>query len=410
VSIAYSAFQNCENITTVIIPIGLKVIGQSAFSQCTGLIAVKMSNGVSGIPNSVVDIQTQAFYKCTSLNAIEIPDSVVNIGNYVFSYCNSLTEITVDEKNTNYFSQDGILFNKNKTQLICYPASKTGTSYVIPNSVTTLSSNAFLNCSNLINVTIPNSVISIGVDAFTGTGYYNNTSNWANNVLYIDGYLIEVDPKLSGEYEITSGTKIIADSAFYRCPDLTKLIIPDSVTNIGVAALKGCTGLQSVELPFIGSSRSANKTSDAVFGYLFNSSTSSATDNIQQYYDDNMSLYYYIPSSLTTVTITNTSQIPYGAFYNCNNITSITIPDGVTKIGSDAFYNTGYYNLSDNWSSDGLYLNNNKALIKANTSFDGTYTIKPEVLVVADGAFDNVAISRMDPTLKRSYGAVWYND
>lgn len=321
VSIASTAFQSCQNITKVVIPVGLKVIGQAAFQQCTGLTSVEMSN-------SVVDIQTQAFYKCTSLNTIKIPDSVINIG----------------------------------------------------------------------------------VNAFTDTGYYLNTDNWVNYVLYIGNYLIEVNPSLLGEYTIVSGTKIIADSAFYRCPNLTKLIIPDSIINIGGSALKGCTGLTSITLPFIGYSRNANKTSDAVFGYIFGSTAPSGSQTTQQYYDENYSINYYIPSSLTTVIITNTSQIPYGAFYNCNNITSIIIPDGVTKIGRDAFYNTGYYNLYSNWSSDGLYLNNNKALIKANTSFGGTYTIKPEVLVVADGAFDNVAISRMDPTLKRSYGAVWYND
>ena len=83
------------------------------------------------------------------------------------------------------------------------------------NSVTEIQTQAFYNCTALNTIKIPNSVEKIGVNAFTGTGYYENISNWVNNVLYIDGYLIEAKPVLSGEYKITSGTKIIADSAFY---------------------------------------------------------------------------------------------------------------------------------------------------------------------------------------------------
>ena len=163
-------------------------------------------------------------------------------------------------------------------------------------------------------------------------------------------------------------------------------------------------------MPFVGSSRTANRTLDATFGYIFGFNTSSNNSAISQYYDKDVFMYYYIPSSLQTVTITNTDLIPYGAFYNCENITNIIIPDGVTKIGENAFYNTGYYNNSSNWKSNGLYLNNDKVLIEARISGDDTYVIQPTVISITDGAFDDIPISRMDPTLKRSYGAVWYNN
>ena len=159
----------------------------------------------------------------------------------------------------------------------CYQLSEIN----IPEGVIDIQSQAFNECINVNTINIADSVIHIGLNAFNNTGYYKNGDKWSNNVLYIGNWLIEAKKSLPGEYKIKSTTKAIADSAFYECPDLTKLTIPNSVEYIGVSALQGCSRLISVSLPFVGSSRTANKASDAVFGYLFNSSTSSGTNMTQ---------------------------------------------------------------------------------------------------------------------------------
>jgi len=151
--IGEEAFSYNENITRVIIPNSVIIIGgnienSGAFLSCTSLTSIT-------IPNSVTGIGELAFTACTSLTSITIPKSVTSIGLAAFIMGTSLTAINVDAGNTAYSSQDGVLYNKNKTDLITYPAGKTGTTFIIPNSVTNIGYNAFAHCNKLNRVTIP---------------------------------------------------------------------------------------------------------------------------------------------------------------------------------------------------------------------------------------------------------------
>ena len=116
---------------------------------------------------SVTSIGAQAFSLCSNLTFVTIPQSVTSIEYGPFLACINLKTINVDADNPNYCSMNGVLFNKDKTQLIQYPCSKQG-AYTIPNSVTSIGIYAFTECMNLTSIDIPNSVTSIGVAAFYG--------------------------------------------------------------------------------------------------------------------------------------------------------------------------------------------------------------------------------------------------
>lgn len=169
-------------------------IGNGAFENCFELTSIN-------IPDRVTSIGINAFMDCYSLTSITIPDGVTSIGTNAFNGCSGLTDITVDNRNSSYCSESGVLFNKNKTKFICYPAGKTYSSYKIPDEVTSIEYAAFEECTGLTSIYIPDGVTSID--------YY----------------------------------------AFKRCTGLESITIPDSVNSIGYEAFDRCTKLTSIYIP-----------------------------------------------------------------------------------------------------------------------------------------------------------------
>ena len=175
------------------------------------------------IPHSVTSIGGSAFQYCAALTSVTIPDNVTSIGNYAFNGCSRLTSIIVSSGNPSYSSQDEVLFNKDKTVLICCPGGKSE-DYVIPGSVTSIGDSAFELCSNLTNIIIPNSITKIGESAFNGCSSLLNIT-------------------------IPDSVTSIYGSAFYNCSSLISVTIPDSVKRIRAYTFDGCSNLTSVTLP-----------------------------------------------------------------------------------------------------------------------------------------------------------------
>lgn len=196
-SIGNSTFKDCSNLKSVKIPNSVTSIGEGAFNGCESLAGIT-------IPNSVSSIGYGAFRCCCSLTSITIPSSVTSIGDYAFSHCSRLTKITVDADNANYSSVDGVLFDKDKTELLCYPTGKTGTSYTIPNSVNSIGVVAFHGCSSIMIVMFPSSVTAVDEYAFFGCSslknvYYGGSSSDWKAITIEDG-----NDSLTNAYIITN--------------------------------------------------------------------------------------------------------------------------------------------------------------------------------------------------------------
>ncbi len=189
-AIAENSFRRSAEIKNVIIEDGVTSIGDYAFWCCDNLTDVV-------IPDSVTSIGEGALMECISLTDVSIPASVTNIARGAFA-CSPLTEIAVDENNEYYTVYNGVLFNKDKTQLIAYPAAKTETSYVVPDSVTSIIDIAFGGVENLTSIVVTDNVINIGT------------------------------------------------MAFYYCSNIESFTISDSVVNVGITIFEGCESLTDI--------------------------------------------------------------------------------------------------------------------------------------------------------------------
>lgn len=334
------------DIKHLIIKEGITSVGKCTFYGCTELLSISL-------PDSLTEIGFSAFGNCFNLETVNIPANLKTSFDYSgLAYLYNYKEINVDDSNNQYSSLDGVLFNKNKTELIKYPQNKTDKSYTVPDTVKKIDSKAFYNNHYLETVKIPSSVKEIEIYAFADCLSLNN----------IDLNKIEK----------------IGDYAFEKCNNLKTVTVPKAVSYIGENPFRECQSLEMIKVD------SENPNYCIYDGALINKTKTV----LYSYPCKNMNTEFVIPNTV--------SVIPYFFFAYCNNLKNVTVPASVTNINPLAFYycdNTLQINIDESnpnyLFSEGLVLNKTKdSVICATFGSDVTnYTIPDNIKAIEEGAF-----------------------
>ena len=367
--IGMGAFNNDSGLTSVTFGNGGISIGEIAFYGCTKLTSVHISSGV-------VSIGEGAFQYCTALTSVSIADSVTSIGKNAFEYCRNLTKViycgtqeqwTAVQKgypNTVLYGETLQLHNyENGTCTICqryngpltFTLNNSGDGYIVSNCDTSASgelvipatynglpiigigANAFNYCNGLNGITIPDSVTSIGAGAFA---YCTSLTDITipNGITSIESYTFFGCENLIS-VTLPDSVTGIGDYAFSYCRSLTSLTIPDNVTGIGQWAFGYCTNLTGITIP-----DSVTRIDRCVFGYCSSLSSLQVADANPVYHSDGNCIIE--TDSKQLIAGCKTSQIPadgsvagiaMGAFFGCDSLTAIVIPNSVTAIMDYAF-------------------------------------------------------------------------
>ena len=327
VAIADNAFANCANLTDVTVSDNVTEIVYGAFVNCTSLSNVT-------IPNTVKKIGPYSFGNCSSLEVIDLPSDLELIDEGAFKY-SGLKSLTVPDKvtdiNTSAFAHskvESITFGKNLKSIGDTAFNKVNiTSLYIPDHVTHLGANAFSGCSNLSELTIGKGITTISENAFAGAGFT--------------------------ELVIPANVTSIGKTAFWGCENLNNLTIEGTEVNIGASAFYGCP----------------------LKNYDFNS-------NINV-----IGMHSFAFGKMESLSVSPTvTEISYRAFYKCENLSSIEIPDSVLKINGYTFDNTEWY---DNQPNGEVYLDQIFYDYKGTMPKDTLITLKDGTVTIADCAFEN---------------------
>ena len=293
-SLGYRAFYECAGLSSLTLPEGLVAIGEEAFSDCTSLPAVSF-------PSSVKSIGEQSFCRCKAIQRIEIPAGVESIGYDAFQECSALTGFVVDAANEHFSAgDDGVLFDKDKKTLLCYPGGKEG-SYAIPQGVTAVGECAFIACSKLTDITFPSSVTAIGNAAF----------QWCKGITSL---------------VIPEGITVIEPYTFYRCEKLEKVVFPKGLVTIREAALQLCLELKEVVIP-----EGVTTIEESAFAFSDKLSKVSIPTSVVE-----LGTSAFSSTGLTSIAIPDGVKTLNATFSSCLKLSSVSISEGVEVI-DDAF-------------------------------------------------------------------------
>ena len=386
-----SAFQGCSSLTSITIPSSVTSIGNYAFYNCSGLETVTFGDNsqltsletLNFENNSqLTSIGSSAFEDCSSLKTLNFENNsqLTSIGNYAFENCSSLTSIIIPESVTSI--GDVVFYNCSSL-----------TSIKIPDSVTSIGDHAFDECINLETVTLEDNsqLTSIGGYAFSSCSSLETVNFGENSMLTSIGYyaFYECSGLETVNFGENSQLMSIGERAFDDCSSLTSITILESVTSIGDYAFAGCyklvevydlTGPEGLNITagssdngrvgyyadYVYTNKDTELVQKVVGDYIFYynndimyllSYTGSdkelifpSIDKAKEVFGDFGDTYeiyeyaFYENTNITSVTIPDSvTSIGSSAFSSCSSLTSITIPESVTSIGSSAFY--GCYKL-----------------------------------------------------------------
>lgn len=382
-SICESAFEGCFNLKKIMLPEKLNSIGARAFSECTNLENITLSDNITSIGSEAFSgcaniknihippisiIHEGLFRNCSSLSDITISENIVNISESAFENCKSLNHITlpkkltsfqinslngctalksiaIDENNRDFTAINGILFNKDQTVLLKYPAGKTDTEYTIDPNITSIGADSFRDCQNITEISFPENAAEIGSAAFRNSAL--KRVNIGENIKTIGIYAF-ADCTALNEAVLSAGADNISAGMFYGCSSLTEITLPDNIIKINERAFAGCTALSNITLP----------------------------DSLE--------------------------EIGIYVFSGCTHLTGIDIPASAANISNTAFYgctNMKYINISpenENYiSEDGVWFDaNKKELIKYPPKKAGdSYIIPASAETIGFAAFEDSSLS-----------------
>lgn len=351
------AFLNCSGMTTLNLAGSVASIGRSAFSGCSSLTSLTL-------PEGVTKMDYQAFYRCSSLTTVTVPNSLVKMGLKVFGNCDQL-QYTVYQGCKYLGNADNphvLLVGVESTEITSVSISDTTvciggnafssceglTSVTIPEGIAGIGDSAFRSCRNLTSVTVPTTLRFIGNSAFATTDvthlYISDLAAWcAVELENVTGHPFDMrggELYLNGtpvtELTIPEGVGHIGSHVFYGCYHVTTLTVPEGLTDIGAEAFGRCSRLTSVTLP-----SSLSYVGEHAFPY--NSNTLQFTVKNGVRYLGNAENPYVLlvgPTSntvTTTVIMSGTRVISPHAYEECEQLLSVTIPEGVVCIGDSAF-------------------------------------------------------------------------
>lgn len=432
-TIEKSAFIGCDNLETVIFENNskLKSLGETAFNNCKKLKSVNFgtnnaleSIGVSAfvndialetviLPENLKTIGSTAFEGCVSLNSINIPASVSNIGVGAFASCQALEKISVDKDNPDYCSDEwGIVYNKEKTKIVSYPAGSKRTVYVIPGFIENVERSAFMGSKYLEDISWINPDTEIGISAFShckslcratvpeGTTYLNDwifnacfsltEVNLPDSIELIDSGVFHWCTALES-IELPSELEYIFPNAFKECTGLKSIVFPEGLLEIGANSFQNCFSLESIDIPenvtYIGAT---------AFYQCYSLKEITIPESVKYIYGD--TFRYCL--GLEKITIPESVLSIYaGAFEDCRNLETIVIPQNVKALSGAAFadcvamdkvvvdVDNKYFSTSE----DGILFDSGKTKLvyyPANKT-ETIYTVPDTVTAIGKYAFSN---------------------